>query len=158
VATAHRILGDHAQHRHWVGITEALLGARAAGRDRDAGWAPTFDGLADLHASDPGAALVRLAADPDDAVWANPNVVMWLPWHAALWAEAAVLSAHPDAPEYLRRAAHAARANPIAMAMIERSAALLARDRTPLPELADRFAAARCPYQEARTRRLARIG
>jgi hypothetical protein len=155
VATVHAIQGDNEAHRHWVGITEALLDAPVTGRGRDGGWPLVLDALVHLHADDPAAALARLDADLVGDYWANANSVLWLTWYAALWAESAALAGHPDTVDRLVRARHAARANPVALAVIDRAEALAAGELDRLPELADRFAAADCPYQQARTLRLA---
>jgi predicted ATPase/DNA-binding CsgD family transcriptional regulator len=160
VSTAHAMLGDADGHRHWAEIAAELFDAPITGYGREAGWALTLEALVDLHSGDAVAALERLAPDPhgDDGYWANPNSAMWLPWYAALWAEAAVLAGRRDAADRLEPARRAARGNPIAEGIIERSAAIAARDPARLPGLARRFAAAGCPYQAARTAGLARTG
>jgi hypothetical protein len=66
----------------------------------------------------------------------------------------AVLGQLDDALSRIDRARHAARANPIASAMVERAAVIAAGDRTAVENLAATFAALGCPYQEARTRTL----
>lgn len=53
---------------------------------------------------------------------------------------------------------HAARDNPIALTIIERAAAIAADDRRVLVDLAATFSRLNCPYQERRTRALARLG
>ena len=68
----------------------------------------------------------------------------------------AVLGQLDDALSRIDRARHAARANPIAPAMVERAAVITAGDRTAVENLAATFAALGCPYQEARTRTLIR--
>ncbi len=156
VATAHAVLGDADQHRHWVAITDGLLGTSNTGAGRDGGWRPTLDALADLHAGRPEAATQRLSADLVGDHWDNANSILWLPWYAALWVESAVLAGRPDALDRVEPAAHAARANPVALAIIERAAAIAAGDPSRLPALVGRFADAGCPYQAARTTLLAR--
>ena len=66
-----------------------------------------------------------------------------------------MLGDHPDAAERIRRSRHAARDNPIATAIIERAAAIAARDYDRLAGFAITFAQLGCPYQQARTGRLA---
>ena len=156
VATAHGILGNPAAQRHWKEITKALLGAQPLDRSHRVGWRPALDALVSLHTGDPAAALAQLAVAPDDEIgWGNPNRAVWLPWYAAFWAEASVLSGHPDATDRLARVAHLVRANPIAVAIVERSRLLLHGDTTRLPQLSRRLAEAGCPYQRDRTDQLA---
>jgi hypothetical protein len=77
------------------------------------------------------------------------------PWYAALWAEAAVLGHLPGAAARVERSRHAARDNPIATAIAERAAAIATGDRDKLVRLAITFAQLGCPYQQARTGRIA---
>jgi len=120
------------------------------------GWAATFDALLALHRGDLAEALRRLTADIDaPVVFGHWNSGLWRPWYAALWAEAAVLGDHPDAAERIGRSRHAARDNPIATTIVERAAAIAARDHDRLAWLATIFGRLDCPYQQARTGRLA---
>ncbi|MFG1922615.1 ATP-binding protein [Cryptosporangium sp. NPDC048952] len=152
VAAVHGLRGDDDARAHWTGITKALLGAYPDVFEQRAGWVPVLEALVDLHRGRAAEALARLAAAPeDDADWANANLVMWQAWYAALWAEASVLAGHPSARERLPVAAVVARANPIALAIIARSEALLDGHLDLLPGLAERFAQAGCPYQRDRT-------
>ncbi|GAA0252685.1 ATP-binding protein [Cryptosporangium japonicum] len=156
VAAVHGLLGDDDARAHWTGITKALLGAYPDVIRQRAGWVPVLDALVDLHRGDAPAAFARLAAEPEDASdWANANLVTWQAWYAALWAEAAVLAGHASAPGRLPVARTVARANPIALTIIDRGDALLRGERAELPALAERFAAAGCPYQRDRTYSLA---
>jgi hypothetical protein len=75
---------------------------------------------------------------------------MWRPWYAALWAEAAVVTGHPDAAARIRRARLATWDNPVAAAIVDRAGAL-AGDRAGLAPAAAALAAAGCRYQWART-------
>lgn len=88
-------------------------------------------------------------------VFGHWNSGLWRPWYAALWAGAAVLDDHPDAAERVARSRHAARDNPIATAIVERAAAIAARDYDKLVGFATTFAQLRCPYQQTRAGRLA---
>jgi hypothetical protein len=118
-------------------------------------WAPTFDALVALHRGQFRAAVDRLAADLDDPdTWWHSGQIMFRPWYAAVWAEAAVLGHLDDAPSRIDRARHAARHNAIASAMVERAAAMATGDRNAVAGLASTFARLHCPYQEARTRTL----
>lgn len=155
VAMVHGMLGDDERRAEWLHVTVDLGVDPARLVGCGTGWAPTFDALLALHRDDPGAALERLAADLDDQeLWRMFTPGMWKPWYAALWAEAAVLSDHPDATARLARSRQAARDNPIATAVIERAAVVQAGDRTSLEPLAATFAELGCPYQEARTLRV----
>jgi hypothetical protein len=152
----HGMRGDDERRAAWVRVT---IDAGTDPRDLAGwgnGWAPTFDALLALHRGDLAEAKRRLAADIDDpAVFGHWDRELWRPWYAALWAEAAVLGDHPDVAERIRRSRHAARDNPIATAIIERAAAIAARDYDTLAGFAATFAQLGCPYQQARTGRLA---
>ena len=120
------------------------------------GWAATFDALLALHRCDLAEAERRLAPDIDDpAVFGDWDSGLWRPWYAALWAETAVLAGDPDAAERIGRGRHAARDNPIATAIVERAAAIAARDHDRLAWFAVTFGQLGCPYQQARTAGLA---
>src|SRR5262249_5066853 len=156
VAMVHGMRGDEERRAAWVRVT---IDAGTDPRDL-AGWgngfAATFDALLALHRSDLAEAERRLAFDIDDpAVFGDWNSGLWRPWYAALWAEAAVLAGHPDAAKRIGRSRHAARDNPIATAIVERAAALAARDHDRLAPFAIIFGQLGCPYQQGRTRRLA---
>ncbi len=156
VAMVHGMRGDDDGREAWVrltldlGIDPGLLAGCALG------WAPVFDGLLALHLDDPAKAVRRLTVDADDAELFGPWAIgPWRPWYAAVWAEAAVLDNHPDATARLMRSSALVRDNPIAAAMVERARALAAGDQTALAGLGDTFARLGCPYQQARTLRLA---
>ena len=152
----HGMRGDEERRAVWVRVT---IDTGTDPRDLAGwgyGWAATFDALLALHRSDLPEAERRLAADIDDpAVFGDWNSGEWRPWYAALWAEAAVLAGHPAAEERIRRSGHAARDNPIATAIVERAAAIAARDHARLIRLAATFAQLGCPYQQSRTVKLA---
>jgi len=156
VAMVHGIRGDDDRRAMWVRVTielgidpDELSGHRLA-------WRAVFDGLLALHRNDAGEAVRLLAMDIDtpelfERVGAGP----WRPWYAALWAEAAVLDHLDDAADRVERGRRAARNNPVATAMVERAAAIAAGDRDTLARLTVAFARLGCPYQQARTARLA---
>jgi hypothetical protein len=101
-----------------------------------------------LHQGRTAAAMEVLSATPEQSRdWAAG---MWLPWYAALWAEAAVVTGQPDAAARIRRARLATRDNPVAAAIVDRAEAL-AGDRAGLAPAAAALAAAGCRYQWART-------
>jgi hypothetical protein len=146
------MLGDDDRRTEWLRITVqiGMSPDRLAGCGT--GWAPTFDALLALHRDEPDVAMDRLSADLDDPqTWGFWSTGLWRPWYAALWAEAAVLSGHPEAASRLARSRHAARDNPIATAIVERAAARAAGDDDALDRLAVTFAELGCPYQERRT-------
>ena len=89
---------------------------------------------------------------PGPCAW---NQRLWLAWYAALWAEASGLLRLPDVDERLQRAASVARGNDVALAMIERTEALVHDEPDRLAGLAARMAAAGCAYQARRTAELA---
>jgi len=157
VAMVHGLLGDEKRRRQWLDVTSRLVAHRPTQRPegRVSGWAPTMDALVWLDQGRPDLALDRLEADiDDDDVWGRWNTALWLPWYAALWAEAAVLGHHPEAAARLRRSRSAVQANPIATAVVDRAADLAGGDRADLDRHARTFAALHCSYQERRTRML----
>jgi predicted ATPase/DNA-binding CsgD family transcriptional regulator len=149
VAMIHGLRGDDSARAEWYDITVAL-GADVEFLDScGSGYAPTFDAIVLLHRGDADGALARLADNPADFThWHNGE---WRPWYAALWAEAAVLAAHASGDERIEQARHIAAPNPIAAAMVERAAALMARDTEALVRRAETLDAAGCRYQWART-------
>jgi hypothetical protein len=156
VAMVHGMRGDDERRAAWVRLTIDLCAdpERLAGCQR--GWPPVFDGLLALDRNDPVTAMRRIAADIDDPDLSQSwDFATWRPWYAALWAEAAVLGHHPDAAARVARSRHAARDNPIATAIVERAAAITTGDRETLARLAITFARLGCPYQQARTARIA---
>jgi predicted ATPase/DNA-binding CsgD family transcriptional regulator len=156
VAMVHGMLGDEELRAAWVRLT-IDLGIDAAGlASARRGWPAVFDGLLALHRGDPSEAARRVSGDIDDPELFRALASMqWRPWYAALWAEAAVLDHHPDASARIVRSRHAARDNPIAAAMVERADAIATGDRDTLVRLAITFAQLGCPYQQARTGRIA---
>ena len=156
VAMVHGMRGDDQRRAAWVRLTrdigaddEQLTGFRL-------GWPAVFDGLLALHRNDAAAAMRRLSADIEvPELFHHVGAGGWRPWYAALWAEAAVLVGRTDAAIRIERSRHHARDNPIATAMVERAAAINTSDREALVRLAITFAGLGCPYQQARTARLA---
>jgi predicted ATPase/DNA-binding CsgD family transcriptional regulator len=156
VAMVHGILGDDEMRARWLRMTDDLNGGQPTITTQ--AWAPIFDALVALHHADFRAASKRLAIDPDDAqTWWHAGQILYRPWYAAVWAEAAVLDRRADARARIQRARHAARANPVASAMIARSAAFAAGDRSAVENLAGTFGTLGCPYQQARSRVLAAL-
>jgi predicted ATPase/DNA-binding CsgD family transcriptional regulator len=154
VAMVHGILGDDERREQWVRITDAL-GTRDQMIAAFA-WESTFDAMVDLHHMNADAAVARLTTDVDDLnAWWHGFIMLFRPWYAAAWAEAAVLARRVDAVNRLERARRAARHNPVASAIIDRAAAFASGDRTAIAGLAPTFAALGCSYQQERTNFLA---
>jgi predicted ATPase/DNA-binding CsgD family transcriptional regulator len=145
VALVHDLRGDPAARDEWL----ALLDQLGVTPERRAGYSPTFDAIGLLHRSDAAGALDRLTTQTDETnKWLN---WIWLHWHVALRAEAAVLAGHPDAGDHLATARRVVTGNPVATAIVDRAAALADGDPERLPTIAAAFATAGCPYQQART-------
>ncbi|HEY2551142.1 MAG TPA: ATPase, partial [Streptosporangiaceae bacterium] len=149
-ATVHGLRGDDAARTSWLGIFDALA---TPGRSlSEAGFAEFFDALLLLHRGQVDEAVRALQTPPEKFTsWHNG---LWRPWYAAIWAEAAVLAGHQDAPGRLSRAQATSAGNPVAAAITARSAVLLdagtgAGGR--LAPAADALSAAGCRYQWART-------
>ena len=156
VAMVHGMRGDDGSRAAWVRLAIDLGADPEQLAGRLPGWPSVLDGLLALHRNDPGEAMRRLPVDIDDpGLFRSLSGGPYRPWYAALWAEAAVLNHHPDAAARVERSRHAARDNPIAIAMVERAAAITARDRETLVRLVTTFAQLGCPYQQARTARMA---
>ena len=152
LAMVHALLGDDERRSTWTEVTVAVSGDPTRLEGCRTGFAPTFDALVSLDRNDPDAAIARLSADVDDrAVWGTWIMGLWRPWYAALWVEAAALAGHPDAEDRLRRGATATRENPIAAAIVRRSAALVRGDHDSLLTFPRAFAALGCRYQERRS-------
>jgi predicted ATPase/DNA-binding CsgD family transcriptional regulator len=145
-AMVHGLRGDDDARTAWLDIVDALA---------TPGWPPStyhfnefFDALLLLHQGRGEAAMRRLLTPPEQfRHWASG---MWQPWYAALWAEAAVVTGHPEAAERIRRARLATRDNPVAAAIVDRAEALTG-DRDGLVPAAAVLEAAGCRYQWART-------
>ena len=139
--------GDDAGRAEWLTVVDELV---TPGRPlADVHHGEFFDALVLLHAGRPADAVTLLATPPEDfRAWYNG---LWRPWYAALWAEAAVLAGDPAAVVRIGRARRCAAGNPIALAIVDRSAALAAGSRDGMLAAAERLNAAGCRYQWART-------
>jgi predicted ATPase/DNA-binding CsgD family transcriptional regulator len=146
VATVHGLRGDDDARAAWLDIAGALatIGRPMSSMHFD----EFFDALLLLHRGRDAAAMRLLGTPPEQfRDWACG---MWRPWYAALWAEAAVVTGHPEATDRIRRARLAALGNPVAEAIVDRAEAL-AGDRAGLAPAAAAMQAAGCRYQWART-------
>jgi predicted ATPase/DNA-binding CsgD family transcriptional regulator len=149
VAMIHGLRGDDAARAQWYEITVALGADIEFLGSCGSGYAPTFDAIVLLHRGDAEGALGRLVDDPAEFTqWHNGE---WRPWYAALWAEAAVLAGYESGRHRLDHARPIVAPNPIAAAMVDRAAAILAGDTDALVRTAEALSAAGCRYQWART-------
>jgi len=138
---------DDAGRAEWLTVVDALV---TPGRPlSDIHHGEFFDALVLLHSGRPADAVTLLATPPEDfRAWYNG---LWRRWYAALWAEAAVLAGEPVAAGRIGRARRCAAGNPIALAIVDRSAAWAAGSRDGMLAAAERLHAAGCRYQWART-------
>ncbi|MEU3659688.1 LuxR C-terminal-related transcriptional regulator [Streptomyces sp. NPDC032940] len=150
VAMVHGLRGEHAERAAWLAVVDR---ADTAPEQHRLGYGAVLDALVLLHRGDAGAAVDRLAPDPD-AVW-KWVCWIWLHWYVALRAEAAVLAGHPEARARVDAALKTVAGNPVATAQVERARALLDGDLPAQLATAAAFDAAGCPYQSARTLLLA---
>jgi hypothetical protein len=148
-ATVHGLRGDDTARADWLDIVDRLA---TPGRPlSEIHFGEFFDALLLLHRGHPDQALHRLDTPPEQfRAWHNG---MWRPWYAALWAEAAALTGHPDVAGRVRRARLMTSENAIAAAIVERAAAMGERagGRGGLVPAAAALRAAGCRYQWART-------
>ncbi len=145
IAMACGLAGDDAARADWLAMVDAL----GVSAERLAGYGATFDAIVFLHRGQHRQAFDRLAGEPEDLRrWISG---LWRQWFAALKGEAAVLTRQFDARERLERAHAIAVGNPIATTIVDRAAALRADNHDGLLAAAAAFAAAECPYQQART-------
>jgi predicted ATPase/DNA-binding CsgD family transcriptional regulator len=145
VALVHGLRGDPATRDEWLTLLDRL----GVTPERRAGYCSTFDALALLHRSDAAAAMDRLTTRTDETnKWLN---WIWLHWHVALRAEAAVLSHHRDADDHLATARPLVAGNPVATAIVDRATALADGDHAGVLAVTAAFDSAGCPYQQART-------
>jgi hypothetical protein len=145
----HGLRGDDVARAEWLDIVYAL---ETPGRPiSDIHFGEFFDALLLLHRGRPERAVQILRTPPENFTeWHNG---MWRPWYAALWAEAAVLSGHPEAVARVCRARPMVDGNPIAVAIVDRAAALAGPGgrRAGLTAAAAALEEAGCRYQWART-------
>jgi hypothetical protein len=139
--------GDEAGQADWLTVVDALVSPSKPLSEIHHG--EFFDALVLLHRGHPVEAVALLATPPEDfRVWSNG---LWRPWYASAWAEAAVLARDPAAASRIGRARRCAAGNPIALAIVDRAAALASGDRDQMLAAAGRLRAAGGRYQCART-------
>ena len=155
VAMVHALRGADAARDEWVAITRAVCRAADTLEHPAYVWPATLDGLALLHRGDVAAAAARLALAPDTIPPATRwHQALWLPWYAALWAEANVLVGATDVASCCDRAAASCAGNEVAGLIVERARPLGTGSAHGLPSIAARFDDLGCLYQASRTRAL----
>jgi predicted ATPase/DNA-binding CsgD family transcriptional regulator len=120
-ATVHGLRGDDDARAAWLEIVDALA---TPGRPLSTmAFNEFFDALLLLHRGQGEAAMRLLRTPPVEfRTWASG---MWRPWYAALWAEAAVVTGHPDAAARIRHARLITLDNPVAAAIVTRAGVLI---------------------------------
>jgi hypothetical protein len=151
-ATVFGLRGDDPARQDWLSVVRDLLSQERLSQ-RDVRCYQTFDALLALHRGEHERAVQLLTVEPESCPSWHDG--LWRPWHAALWAEAAVLSGARGARDRIARARRVAAPNPISTAVLDRSAALLDGDRDALLAAAADLEASGCRYQWARTLLLA---
>ncbi|BCJ35385.1 hypothetical protein Athai_28880 [Actinocatenispora thailandica] len=149
VAMVHGLRGDRDAERDWRAVLDRLGGTPA----RRFGYGAVFDAMLLLHRGRAGAAVDRLAPEPD-RVW-RWVTWLWLHWYVGLRAEAAVLAGCADAGDRVAAAGRVVAGNPAAEAIVARAGALLRGDVPRVRATSARLAAAGCRYQAARSLLLA---
>lgn len=156
VAMVHGMRGDGAARTEWVGIARDILRDGTTIDDPAFVWPAVLDGLFLLHVGDVGAAQARFATHPDEmpprARWYQH---LWLPWYAAAWLEAAALAGLGDVDERVVVARRTAGDNRVAQLVVDRAVLLATATTDGFAEIATALDGLGCPYQAARTRRLA---
>lgn len=139
--------GDDAGRAKWLSVVRALVNpSKPLGTRRQLEF---FEALVPLHRGRPAEAVTLLPTPPEE--FRSSYSGRWRSWYAAVWAEAAVLAADPAAADRISRARRCAAGNPIALAMVDRAAALARGDRDGMLDAARALRAAGCRYQWART-------
>ncbi|MFC4948580.1 ATP-binding protein [Pseudonocardia sp. GCM10023141] len=151
IASVHGLRGDDASRAEWLAVVEALAPVGRAPEDFRSG--EFFDALLWLHSGDPARALRELSVEPQQfRRWADG---LWQPWYAALWVESAALVDPVLGRDRIAEVGPLVVENPVASAVVARSAALLDGDRDGVLAAGAAFAAAGCRYQWARSLLLA---
>jgi predicted ATPase/DNA-binding CsgD family transcriptional regulator len=139
--------GDEETRATWLGIVSVLS---TPGRPMSKiHLGDYFDAVLLLHNGRPAAALDVLRTEPEELrTWYNG---MWRPWYATAWAEASLLTGHPEAEDRVRRARIAAADNPLALTVIDRATAFARGDRDGILAAAASLEAGECRYEWARS-------
>ncbi|WP_433375955.1 ATP-binding protein [Actinoplanes sp. CA-142083] len=143
------LLGDDEGRAGWLRVAAELTGPDYRCVTQVAAF---FEALLLLHRGRARRAVAVLAVPPEQLrSWSD---ALWMPWYAAVWAEAAVLAGLPEADERTGRAMAATVDNPIARAMVERAVALAAGDHGGLLAAAERLRASGCGLTLAHAQRV----
>lgn len=152
VAMVHGLRRDEVARREWIDITGVVMREPTAVDDARLIWPALFAGLVALDCDDLDTAARLLGLAPDElapaCTWAQR---LWIPWYAAAWAEAAILTGE-DQEATVARAFAATGANEPATLLVDRAAARRARDTASLRRIARRLDRLGCEYQAQRTR------
>jgi hypothetical protein len=146
-AAACGLRGDDAGRALWMAVVNGLISPGKPISEIHHG--EFFDALVLIHHGHPAEAVSMLSAAPED--FRDSHSGLWRPWYAALWAEATVLAGDAAAADRISRARQCSRDNPIALAIVDRSAALVSGDRNAMLAAAEQLRVAGCRYQWART-------
>jgi len=151
MATVHGMRGDTAAHDEWIRIFMALVPYVRQTHDQHS--SAFFEALMLLHLGRAHEALQQLEIHPHELRRWYQGI--WRPWYAAAWAEAAVLAGEPDAVDRIAAIRGTTAENAVTAALVQRSAALAAGDRSGVLAAAHALEAAGCHYQWARSLLLA---
>ncbi|WP_205629592.1 ATP-binding protein [Jiangella muralis] len=148
LGAVHGARGDAAVQAVWRDVEVGIGSAERRPHDQRS-VESFFAALEALHLDRPADAVAVLHRPPEEfRSWFE---LIWRPWYAALWAEAAVLAELPDAGERIARARPFTTDNVVAAAIVDRAAALAAGDRDGVLAAAETLDAAACRYQWERS-------
>ncbi|SDU23480.1 ATP-binding protein [Jiangella alkaliphila] len=152
LGAVHGARGDAAAQDVWRDVEAGVGSAERRPHDQRS-VESFFAALEALHLGRPADAVAVLHRPPEEfRSWFE---LIWRPWYAAAWAEAAVLAELPDAAERIGRARPFTSDNVVAAAVVDRAAALAADDRDGVLATAETLDAAACRYQWERSLLLA---
>ncbi|TDC51493.1 ATPase [Jiangella ureilytica] len=152
LGSVHGARGDVAQQEVWRDVEAGVASADHRPHDQRA-VESVFAALEALHRDRMDDAVAVLRREPEEfRGWFE---LIWRPWYAAAWAEAAVLAGRPDAVERIDRARLFTTDNVVAAALVDRAAALAAGDVDGILAAAETLDAAASRYQWARSLLLA---
>ncbi|MBB5787537.1 LuxR C-terminal-related transcriptional regulator [Jiangella mangrovi] len=152
LGSVHGARGDTAQQAVWRDVEAGVASAVHRPHDQRA-VESVFAALEALHLGHPDDAVAVLHREPEEfRGWFE---LIWRPWYAAAWAEAATLAGLPDAAERIDRARLFTTDNVVAGALVDRAAALADGDTDGVLAAAENLDAAASRYQWARSLLLA---
>jgi len=152
LGSVHGARGDTAQQAVWRDVEAGVASAVHRPHDQRA-VESVFAALEALHLGRPDDAVAVLRREPEEfRGWFE---LIWRPWYAAAWAEAAALAGLADAAERIDRARLFTTYNVVAAALVDRAAALADGDTDGVLAAAENLDAAASRYQWARSLLLA---